>query len=110
MNSMEVHMLKKCVVKSSLEKPSHIFTDMNRSLLGKKIEPYGIGSGQFPFLMRLYREDGINQESLSDYLKIDKGTTARLYRNLLMRVMFSDRGMRRTGDHTGFFLPRKEKS
>jgi len=38
--------------------------------IGKKIEPYGIGSGQFPFLMRLYREDGINQESLSDYLKL----------------------------------------
>lgn len=45
--------------------------------MGKKLEPYGIGSGQFPFLMRLYNEDGINQESLSDYLKIDKGTTAR---------------------------------
>lgn len=51
--------------------------------IGKKIEPYGIGSGQFPFLMRLYREDGINQESLSDYLKIDKGTTARAIQKLV---------------------------
>jgi DNA-binding MarR family transcriptional regulator len=50
---------------------------------GKKIEPYGIGSGQFPFLMRLYHEDGINQESLSDYLKIDKGTTARAIQKLV---------------------------
>lgn len=51
--------------------------------IGKKIEPYGIGSGQFPFLMRLYREDGINQESLSNYLKIDKGTTARAIQKLV---------------------------
>lgn len=51
--------------------------------IGKKIEPYGIGSGQFPFLMRLYREDGINQESLYDYLKIDKGTTARAIQKLV---------------------------
>jgi DNA-binding MarR family transcriptional regulator len=51
--------------------------------IAKKIEPYGIGSGQFPFLMRLYREDGVNQESLSDYLKIDKGTTARAIQKLV---------------------------
>ncbi|HEY3360577.1 MAG TPA: MarR family transcriptional regulator [Methanosarcina sp.] len=51
--------------------------------IGKKIEPYGIGSGQFPFLMRLYLEDGINQESLSDYLNIDKGTTARAIQKLV---------------------------
>lgn len=49
----------------------------------KKIELYGIGSGQFPFLMRLYREDGINQETLSNYLKIDKGTTARAIQKLV---------------------------
>lgn len=49
----------------------------------KKLQPYGIGSGQFPFLMRLYREDGINQESLSDYLKIDKGTTTRAIQKLV---------------------------
>lgn len=60
--------------------------------------------------MRLYREDGINQESLSDYLKLIRALLQGLYRNLLMRVMFSDRGMRKTGDHTGFFLPRKGKS
>lgn len=51
--------------------------------IGKKIEPYGIGSGQFPFLMRLYHEDGVNQECLSDYLKIDKGTTARAIKKLV---------------------------
>lgn len=51
--------------------------------IGKKTESYGIGSGQFPFLMRLYNQDGINQESLSDYLKIDKGTTARAIQKLI---------------------------
>ncbi|WP_053010687.1 MarR family winged helix-turn-helix transcriptional regulator [Methanosarcina barkeri] len=51
--------------------------------IGKKIEPYGIGSGQFPFLMRLYLEDGINQESLSSHQKIDKGTTTRAIQKLV---------------------------
>ena len=81
--SMKAHMLKECVIRNSLERPSHISTDMRQIYIGKKIEPYGIGSGQFPFLMRLYREDGINQESLSDYLKIDKGTTARAIQKLV---------------------------
>ncbi|WP_440951757.1 MarR family winged helix-turn-helix transcriptional regulator [Methanococcoides sp. FTZ1] len=51
----------------------------------KKIEPYGIGSGQFSFLMRLYHEDGVNQESLSNYLKIDKATTTRAIKKLVDR-------------------------
>lgn len=50
--------------------------------IDKKIEPYGIGSGQFSFLVRLYHEDGVNQESLSNYLMIDKATTTRAIKKL----------------------------
>lgn len=49
----------------------------------KKMEPYGLGSGQFSFLMRLYQDDGINQENLSSYLKIDKATTTRAIKKLV---------------------------
>jgi DNA-binding MarR family transcriptional regulator len=49
----------------------------------KKIKLYGIGSGQFSFLVRLYQEDGVNQESLSNYLKIDKATTTRAIKKLV---------------------------
>lgn len=75
-------MLKDYVIRNSLK--GHLISlQIWTNLYWEKIEPYGIGSGQFPFLMRLYREDGINQESLSDYLKIDKGTTARAIQKLV---------------------------
>jgi len=51
--------------------------------LGKKLEPYGIGSGQFPFLMRLFHEDGINQRNLSNYLQMDKATATRAIKKLV---------------------------
>ncbi|WMW24146.1 MarR family transcriptional regulator [Methanolobus sediminis] len=51
--------------------------------IDKKMEPYGIGSGQFSFLVQLYHEDGVNQECLSNYLKIDKATTTRAIKKLV---------------------------
>ncbi len=74
---------KEMCKKEFIGKPISYLYRYEQIFIGKKIEPYGIGSGQFPFLMRLYREDGINQESLSDYLKIDKGTTARAIQKLV---------------------------
>lgn len=50
--------------------------------LGKRLEPYNIGSGQHLFLMILSKNDGINQEELSSYLKIDKATTAKAIKKL----------------------------
>jgi len=49
----------------------------------KKLEPYSIGSGQFSFLVQLYHEDGVNQEYLSNYLKMDKATTTRAIKKLV---------------------------
>lgn len=45
--------------------------------VGKELEPCDIGTGQFYFLLALYKRDGMRQEELADLLKIDKGTTAR---------------------------------
>ncbi len=50
--------------------------------INQQLNPYGIGSGQFPFLMILYRKDGINQETLAEELKIDKATCARAIHKL----------------------------
>lgn len=47
-----------------------------------QLEKYNIGSGQFHYLMLLYHKDGINQETLSEILKIDKATSARAIRKL----------------------------
>ena len=52
------------------------------SYINKEISKYGIGSGQFMFLLELYKKDGKNQEDIAEDLKMDKGTTARALKKL----------------------------
>lgn len=40
--------------------------------LARRMEPLGIGAGQYPYLFSLYREDGQTQQSLADHLAVDK--------------------------------------
>lgn len=54
----------------------------SNSFISKELSNLGIGSGQFMFLLELYRKDGRNQEELSDILSIDKATTARAIKKL----------------------------
>lgn len=49
--------------------------------INKEVSKYGIGSGQFMFLLELYIKDVRNQEEIAETLKIDKGTTARALKN-----------------------------
>ncbi|WP_406656143.1 MarR family transcriptional regulator [Methanolobus sp. ZRKC2] len=58
-----------------LSREIHIF-------LARELEPYGIGSGQFPFLMRLLHHDGISQESLTRALNCDRATGTRALNKL----------------------------
>jgi len=46
------------------------------------LQEYNLGSGQFHFLMMLYRKDGVNQETLAEHLNIDKATSARAIKKL----------------------------
>ncbi|WP_291567976.1 MULTISPECIES: MarR family winged helix-turn-helix transcriptional regulator [unclassified Clostridium] len=55
---------------------------MNGKLASKSFSKFGIGSGQYVFLIHLYSNDGINQECISSNLNIDKGTTARALKRL----------------------------
>jgi DNA-binding MarR family transcriptional regulator len=41
------------------------------------LKPYNISYGQFPFLMALYREDGVNQETIAKRMLFNKATIAR---------------------------------
>jgi len=43
----------------------------------ERLEPYKINYGQYPFLRALYREDGVNQETLAKKLLFNKATIAR---------------------------------
>lgn len=48
----------------------------------EQLKEYNLGSGQFHFLMMLYRRDGVNQETLAETLHIDKATSARAVKKL----------------------------
>ena len=50
--------------------------------IGRKLEPQCIRNSQYIFLNALYKQDGINQDEISEYLKIDKGTTAKAIKQL----------------------------
>lgn len=41
----------------------------------RRLEHLGIGSGQYPYLLALYEDDGQSQQSLSDRLLVDKSAT-----------------------------------
>lgn len=48
----------------------------------KQFNKFGIGSGQYLFLLNLYKNEGITQEELTERLKLDKATTARAIKKL----------------------------
>jgi DNA-binding MarR family transcriptional regulator len=48
----------------------------------KKFSRFGIGAGQYLFLLNLYNHDGITQEELTEKVRLDKATTARAIKKL----------------------------
>ena len=48
----------------------------------KEFSKFGFGSGQYMFMIHLYKNDGISQETLSELVNIDKGTTAKAIKKL----------------------------
>ncbi len=57
----------------------HRFTHIH---LNNELASYKIGIGQLHFLMKLYHDDGLNQETLAHFLKTDKATSARAIKKL----------------------------
>lgn len=68
--------------KSSIGRWISLLYRYGQMYAGEELKEYGVGKGQYIFLNALYRKDGINQERLSDDLKIDKGTTAKALKKL----------------------------
>jgi DNA-binding MarR family transcriptional regulator len=75
-----------------MECKSPKYININRSIsmiyrqrncfFAKKFEKFNIGSGQYMFLLHLYINENMNQEELSNKLKVDKATTARAIKKL----------------------------
>jgi len=55
---------------------------LSRIYIDKRMDTYDIGSGQFHFLLRLYRQDGICLKDLVSALHLDKGTATRAVHKL----------------------------
>ena len=56
-----------------------------QSYIGRRLEPYGIGSGQFAFLAELLKHDGVSQDALTVFFRCDKATVARALQQLESR-------------------------
>ena len=46
-------------------------------LLNNRLNPYGIGSGQYIFISAIHKNPGISQKDLTNLIKIDRATTAK---------------------------------
>lgn len=48
-----------------------------QSFYDKCFEELGIGSGHFSYLLFLYRQEGVSQDSMAKFFNVDKAATAR---------------------------------
>jgi len=60
---------------------AHIYRS-HLAYMVKELEAYGVGSGQFEFLLILYHKDGVSQETLAKILKVSKAKSARAIQSL----------------------------
>ena len=67
---------------SSIGRWISILYRYRQNYLGKRLDSFNIGSGQYFFLLVLSKKRSISQEGLSDFLKIDKATTAKAIKKL----------------------------
>lgn len=51
-------------------------------IINHKLKPYGLGSGQYFFLVSIAKNEGINQKDLTNLIMIDKATTAKALKKL----------------------------
>ncbi len=50
--------------------------------VSRELDKYGIGSGQFIFLLALSDKDGVSQDALTEFVRVDKATTGRAVKKL----------------------------
>jgi len=76
---MEVAILQK----DRLGKHISLIYRYSQIFFNAELKKYHLGSGQYIFLVTLFKHNGISQEQLSDLVKIDKATTARAVAKLV---------------------------
>jgi DNA-binding MarR family transcriptional regulator len=53
-----------------------------QTYLSKELMEYGLGSGQFSFLLLLQHKEGVSQDHIAHTLHVDKATTTRAFKKL----------------------------
>lgn len=54
-----------------------------QAYINKQLSVYNIGSGQYQYLLKIYKNDGLSQKQLSEDFCIDKATTAKAIKKLI---------------------------
>ncbi|EPY2288975.1 MULTISPECIES: MarR family winged helix-turn-helix transcriptional regulator [Clostridium] len=55
----------------------------SQGYLDEALKKYKLSSGTYPFILALYDNEGINQNALSEYVKVDKALSARAIKKLI---------------------------
>lgn len=55
----------------------------SQGYLDKSLKKYSLSFGTFPFLLGVYENEGISQNALSEYVKVDKALSARAIKKLI---------------------------
>jgi len=71
------------IYRFSIGRRLHVILRWMREFISEELDDTGIGTAQFPFLMTIFRNEGISQEQLTHRMAVDKATTARAVKNLM---------------------------
>lgn len=79
------------------------FNRLGTTFLTKEYEKYGIGVGQYKFLILLYLKDGISHDELTEKAAVDKANTTRAIKKLeslgYVRLILNDSDKRKYKIH-----------
>ena len=69
--------------RASLVKLANMLYRCTQAYTNEVLKKYRLGSGNYPFLMILFKNEGINQNQISRELNVDKAMSARVIKNLI---------------------------
>lgn len=69
--------------RSFLTKHMAMIYRASQGYLDSKLKEYNLTSGTYPFILAIYDNEGISQNELSEYVKVDKSLSARAIKKLI---------------------------
>jgi DNA-binding MarR family transcriptional regulator len=58
----------------------------------RRLAEFGLGAGQYPLLSLLFAKEGLNQEEMASYLRVDKAAVTKAMRRLVEEGYVDRRG------------------